>query len=50
MKLSILRVALEKQHYALAAHAIVYGMIKAKIEENHENGKKGSPRRQPKRP
>jgi hypothetical protein len=50
MRLRILRVALEKQEYVLAAHAIVYGMVKAKIQENKENGsKKGSPQAQPKR-
>lgn len=50
MKLRILRVALEKQEYILAAHAIVYGMVKAQIQENQKNGKKGSPQGQPKRP
>jgi hypothetical protein len=50
MKLRILRVALEKQDYDLAAHALVYGMVKAKIQENQKNGnKKGSPQGQPKR-
>lgn len=48
-KLKILHVALAKQDYDLAAHALVYGMVKAKIQENQQNGKKGSPTRQPKR-
>ena len=51
MKLKILQVALAKQDYALAAHVLVYGMVKAKIQENQKNGsKKGSPQGQPKRP
>lgn len=49
MKLTILRVALEKQDYDLAAHAIVYGLVKAKVQENQKNGKKRSPSGQPKR-
>jgi hypothetical protein len=49
-KLKLLRVALESQQYDLAAHAIVYGMVKAKAEEQQRNGKKRSPARQPKRP
>jgi hypothetical protein len=50
MKLRILQVALAKQDYDLAAHALVYGMVKAKIQENQKNGsKKGSPQGQPKR-
>ena len=31
-RLRILRVALEKGNYELAAHALVYGMVKASIE------------------
>jgi len=48
-KLKILHVALEKQDYNLAAHAIVYGMVKAKIQENQKNGKTRSPGGQSKR-
>lgn len=50
-KLKILQVAIATQDYDLAAHALVYGMVKAKIQENQTNGsKKGSPQAQPKRP
>ncbi len=49
-KLKVLHVALKKQDYDLAAHAIVYGMVKAKVQENQKNGKKRSPRGQSKRP
>jgi hypothetical protein len=49
MKLRILQVALAKQDYDLAAHALVYGMVKVKIQENQKNGKKGSSQEQPKR-
>ena len=49
-KLKVLRVALEKQDYDLAAHAIVYGLVKAKVQEQQKNGKKRSPRGQSKRP
>jgi len=45
----ILRVALEKQEYDLAAHVLVYGLVKAKVEESNQNGKKRSTSRQPKR-
>jgi hypothetical protein len=31
-RLKILRVALERGNYELAAHALVYGMVKARIE------------------
>jgi len=50
IKLKVLRVALESQDYDLAAHAIVYGMVKAKVQENNKNGKKGSTPRESKRP
>jgi hypothetical protein len=50
IKLKILHVALAKQDYNLAAHAIVYGMVKAKVQENQKNGKKRSPSRQSKCP
>ena len=49
-KLNILRVALEKQDYDLAAYVIVYGMVKVKVQENQKNGKKGSTSRESKRP
>ena len=50
MKLNILRVALQKQHYDLAAHAIVFGMVQAKVKEQQDNGKKRSSTEKPKRP
>ena len=49
-KLNVLHLALEKQDYNLAAHAIVYGLVKAKVQENQKNGKKRSPKGQSKRP
>ena len=51
MKLKILQVALAKQDYALAAHVLVYGMVKAKIQENQKNGsKKEAPQKATKTP
>ena len=44
--MKILKYALEKQEYNLAAHVLVYGLVKAKVEEN---GKKRRPKGQPKR-
>ena len=44
--MKLLKYALENRHYSLAAHVLVYGLIKAKIEEN---GKKRRPKRQSKR-
>ncbi|MBE9501748.1 MAG: hypothetical protein IMY87_04900 [Chloroflexi bacterium] len=44
--MKVLKYALETQKYSLAAHALVYGLVKAKIEEN---GKKRRPQRQSKR-
>ena len=44
--MKLLKYALEKQKYSLAAHALVYGLLKAKIEEN---GKKRRPKGQSKR-
>lgn len=41
-----LEYALKNNHYSLAAHTLVYGLVKAKIEEN---GKKRRPKRQSKR-
>lgn len=46
-KVKALQVALERQNYDLAAHTLVYGLVKVKVEDN---GKKRSPKRQPKRP
>jgi len=46
-KLKVLQVALEKQNYDLAAHTLVYGLVKVKAEDN---GKKRSSKRQSKRP
>ena len=45
-QMKLLKYALENQHYDLAAHVLVYGLVKAKIKEN---GKKRRPQRQPKR-
>ena len=51
MKLKILHLALEKQDYNLAAHTLVYGLIKAKIEEkNRKDAKKRSAKGQSERP
>ncbi len=44
--MKLLEYALKNNHYNLAAHALVYGLVKAKIEEN---GKKRRPKRQSKR-
>lgn len=47
--MKLLKLALEKQNYELAAHVIVYGLVKTKIEELKRNAKKqGSPAQQPK--
>jgi hypothetical protein len=46
MKVKLLKYALDNKEYSLAAHALVYGLVKAKIEEN---GKKGRPKGQSKR-
>jgi len=46
VKLNLLQVALSKQDYDLAAHALVYGMVKVKVEQN---GKKRRAKEQPKR-
>jgi len=46
MKVKLLKYALDNKYYDLAAHALVYGLVKAKIEEN---GKKRRPKRQSKR-
>ena len=45
----VLRVALERQNYDLAAYTIVYGLVKTKVDDL--NGKKTRrSKRQPKRP
>jgi hypothetical protein len=44
--MKVLKHALETQNYRLAAHVLVYGLIKAQIKEN---GKKRRPQRQSKR-
>ena len=44
----ILKAALQQQNYNLAAHVLVYGLVKAKKESN-ANGKKRTPNRQSKR-
>ena len=47
-KPKVLRVALERQDYDLAAYTIVYGLVKTKVDDI--NGKKTRrPKRQPKR-
>ena len=46
MRVKLLKYALDNKHYDLAAHALVYGLIKVKVEEN---GKKRRPKRQSKR-
>ena len=46
MKVKLLKYALDNQRYDLAAHVLVYGLIKAKIKEN---GKKRCPAGQSKR-
>jgi hypothetical protein len=46
----ILQVAMEKQDYRLAAHAIVYGLAKTTVEETRLNDqKKRSSTRKPER-
>lgn len=49
MRGKILRLAILKQDYNLAAHAVTYGLIKAKIEELHRNGKTRRPDSKPER-
>jgi hypothetical protein len=44
--MKLLKYALENRKYSLAAHALVYGLVKAKVEEN---GKKRRPKGQSKR-
>ena len=44
--MKLLKVALEKQNYELAAHALVYGLLKTKAQEN---GKKRRTKRQSER-
>ena len=38
--MKVLKVALEKQNYNLAAHVLVYALVKTKAEELSSNGKK----------
>ena len=47
MKVKLLKYALDNQRYDLAAHVLVYAMVKVKTEE--KNGKKRRPQGQPKR-
>lgn len=49
-KIKILPLAVRTRRYDLAAHAIVYGMLKATIQENQRNGKKRSTAPQSERP
>ena len=49
MRLKVLRLAMQRQDYKLAAHAVTYGLIKARIEELHANGKTRRTPRQSKR-
>ena len=44
--MKLLQIALERQNYTLAAHTLVYGLVKAKVADN---GKKRSSKRQSKR-
>ena len=44
--MKVLKYALDTKKYSLAAHALVYGLVKAKIEEN---GRKRRPKGQSKR-
>ena len=45
--MKLLKYALDKQHYDLAAHVLVYALVKTQIKEN---GKKRRTQRQSKRP
>ena len=49
MALKVLKVALEKQDYNLAAHVLVYALVKTKTEELSSNGKKRSTKGQSER-
>ena len=42
-RLRVLHVALERGNYELAAHALVYGMVKASIEMKNISGNGGNP-------
>lgn len=37
--MKVLQVALERQNFNLAAHVLVYGLVKAKVEELKKDGK-----------
>lgn len=49
IKPRLLHLALERQDYNLAAHTLVYGLVKTKVEDS-KNGKKRRPTGQPERP
>ncbi|MFP3898207.1 MAG: hypothetical protein ACLFVD_02740 [Dehalococcoidia bacterium] len=50
-KAKVLPLALKAQRYDLAAHVLVYGMLKAKAaQKDRINGKKRTTRRKPERP
>jgi len=38
--MKLLKVALERQNFNLAAHVLVYGLVKAKVEELKKDGQK----------
>lgn len=42
-RLKVLHVALERGNYELAAHALVYGMVKASIKMKDISGNGGNP-------
>ena len=42
-RLKVLHVALERGNYELAAHALVYGLVKASIEMKNISGNGGNP-------
>ena len=43
--MKLLKVALEQQNYNLAAHVLVYGLVKTKVEQNGKK-KQRRPKRQ----
>ncbi len=50
-KMKLLQIALERQNYTLAAHVLVYGLIKARVDPSRDSyphkchGKKSKPQR-----
>jgi len=48
-KRKLLRTALLQERFDLAAHALVYGMLREKVKES-QNGKERRTQRQPERP